>query len=74
MYLTLQDDKNIKECENIVKMIDYKVKETSISIVLEYLSMDLYTIIKQSVYPLDINFIKSVAYQILIGILHLLFI
>lgn len=39
IYLSLQKKQKNR---NIVQMLDYKVKETSVSIVLEYMEMDLH--------------------------------
>jgi serine/threonine-protein kinase ULK2 len=47
---------------NVIKLIDYKIKETSATLVLEYLDYDLYSFIDKSSYPLNNNIIKYILY------------
>ena len=46
----------------IIKLLNYKLKETSITIVLEFCEYDLLTFISMIAYPLPPDLTRSVAY------------
>jgi serine/threonine-protein kinase TTK/MPS1 len=48
--------KKLKDCDSVIKMIDYEIKDESVSILLEYGEIDLQELIKSRV--LDIFYIK----------------
>jgi len=52
----------------IIRLLNYKLKATSITIVLEYCEYDLLTFISMVAYPLPPNLTRSIAYQLLLGL------
>lgn len=38
---------------NVIKLLNYKIKETSVTIVLEYCEFDLFTFLENITYPID---------------------
>jgi serine/threonine protein kinase len=57
--------------EKVIKILNYKLKETSVTIVLEYCSHDLFTFLENMTYPIGPQISQNIAHQILLGLSYL---
>jgi serine/threonine protein kinase len=55
----------------VIKILNYKLKETSVTIVLEYCALDLFSFLEQQPYPLSPSLTLSLAHQLLNGLHYL---
>ena len=55
----------------IIKLYGYKLKETSVTLILEYAESDLFTFLGQKTYPLSSPLIKTLLKQLLSGLSEL---
>ncbi|CAD8181215.1 unnamed protein product [Paramecium octaurelia] len=57
--------------KNVIKVYQYQVLDQQCSIYMEYCQYDLHQFIQSTLYPLDAEVIRNIAYQILCGIEHI---
>lgn len=57
--------------ENVVRIYDYEIKDNQFSIVMEYCENNLYNYLKDAIYPLIKQNVKTIAYMILSGLKEL---
>jgi serine/threonine protein kinase len=55
----------------VIKILNYKLKETSVTIVLEYCSLDLFSFLEEQTYPINPMVTVSLSQQILLGLNYL---
>ena len=56
----------------VVRIYDYEIKDNQFSIVMEYCESNLYNYLKDAIYPLIKQNVKTIAYMILSGLKELL--
>ena len=57
--------------DNIVKIYDHEIRDNHITIVMEYCETNLYTYLKEAIYPLLKQNVKTIAHMILSGLKEL---
>ena len=57
--------------ENVVRIYDYEIRDNHISIVMEYCDNTLYNYLKEAIYPLIKQNVKTIAHMILSGLREL---
>lgn len=57
--------------ENVVRIQDYEVRDNHITIIMEYCDTNLYSYLKDAIYPLVKQNVKTIAHMILSGLKEL---
>ena len=69
--LELIQHENVGQSDQVVRIYDYEIKDNQFSIVMEYCENNLYNYLKDAIYPLIKQNVKTIAFMILSGLKEL---